>query len=85
LKGKIMKFTLNDFEAGDYVSYSTWGSNEIRKVYVEEKFDDGVSQGFSGFLVNHENKKVQYLNGDNFGVWGYCEQILRVEKEKANA
>jgi hypothetical protein len=80
-----MKFTLNDFEVGDYVSYSTWGSTEIRKVYVERKFDDGAKQGFEGFLVDSQNNRVLYLNGDKFGVWGYTDQILRVEKENADA
>jgi hypothetical protein len=83
-----MEYTLNDFEVGDYVSYSTWGSSEVRRVYVEKKFDEEGRQGFQGFLVDSLNNRVRFPSGDlrnQFGCWGYCEQIISIEKENANA
>jgi hypothetical protein len=84
-----MEYTLNDFEVGDYVHYSTWGSSEVRRVYVEEKFvDENGRQGFQGFLVDSLNNRVRFPSGDirnQFGAWGYCEQIISIEKENSNA
>lgn len=80
-----MIYGLNDFEVGDIVTYSTWGS-EIRRVLVESKEEKikNDRDGFDGVLVDYENNKI-YLSGKPMGVWGYCSQILSVERENANA
>jgi hypothetical protein len=80
-----MKYGLNDFEIGDVVIYATWG-NEIRRTLVEYK-DENIKNdraGFSGVLVDDDNNRI-FLNKEPFGVWGYTDQIISVEKVDSNA
>jgi hypothetical protein len=86
VKGEPMRYGLNDFEVGDIITYSTWGG-EIRRVLVENKERNikNDRDGFDGVLVGFDNNSKLFLNGNPMGVWGYCDQILSVEKENANA
>jgi hypothetical protein len=81
----MMRYTLNDFEVGDIITYATWGG-EIRRTYVENKVSEikNDRDGFDGFLVDEDNNRL-YLNGNPLGVWGYVEQIISIEKENADA
>jgi hypothetical protein len=78
-------YKLTDFEIGDIVSYSNYGG-EVLRVFVEQKYEDVKKwqPGFAGFLVDGSDKKVS-MNGKTIDVWGYCYQILSVEKENSNA
>jgi hypothetical protein len=80
-----MVYGLNDFEVGDIITYATFGG-EIRRVLVEDKESNikNDRDGFGGFLVDYDNSKF-FLNGQYYRVWGYCDQILSIEKENANA
>jgi hypothetical protein len=80
-----MNYGLNDFEVGDVVTYATWGS-EVRRTLVEFKQENikNDRDGFDGVLVDSDNNKI-FLNGKTLGVWGYCEQIISVERVDSNA
>lgn len=78
-------YRITDFEVGDVITYATWG-NEIRRVFVEVKEQDIKNEqtGFAGYLVDYDNEKV-VLNGSSLGVWGYCSQIVSIDRQNSNA
>lgn len=61
-----------DYKVGDIISYTTF-SNVSRRVRVTAKYDD-VKDGRPGF-----DGVSLILGGDAMDVWGYDDQITRVE------
>lgn len=61
------------YDAGDTIEYHTFGGDRLRRVVVEERFDD-VKNGYPGF------DGICIEGGADVGmsVWGYDDQIVRV-------
>ena len=62
-----------EYEVGDTVTYTAFGG-EQRTVIVTEKYED-VKNGRPGFDA------VWPIIATDEGVWGYDDQIIRVERK----
>lgn len=63
---------LKDLSVGDVIEYAAFGG-EKRIVRIEHLEED-VKNGLPGF----DGVQIDMPIGDDWKVWGYCDQILRI-------